>query len=342
MQFVNSLSTGTPGYFLEPLTAQTIAVESDAHCLFAADSENSDIAIFAGPKFQQVRPSFTDSQLEGWPYGINLALDPNGEFLYTSWSTTSSQNLAVLAIAFDCSLSIVGNIMPLPDYVSSLTFTRDGKVLVATFPNEAAVQAYRTSSSGTLTTLGDELVFNDMVNCTSVGGCEPAASDVTDDDIYWIWANGASTASTFTAVLTSGGFTNVELQNYPDTTVTNLGTPRFSPQAAQTDVGNLYLGAIGFYGPFLPGGIIVTTFDKGTTTYQNTTVNTIEFVCGTPQTIGKAGSGSPIVQLCSDINGVNTFYPYTVNGGTLTPANTLQAPVSGSDIQSTTVLPKRP
>jgi hypothetical protein len=335
---VTTLLTGGAGgtlYYGQP----GIAVENQAHCLFVADPETSDIASFQGPSFKRLLPNFTNSQLNGSYAGIGLAVDPAGKFLYTAW--TATKNLAVLAIAPDCSLSLVGNPVSQPDVVVDLTLTRNGKVMVVSYPNIGGAQAYKISSEGTLSPIGSELIFkSEIAACASIG-CSPTGQDVTDDGVYWVWGSFVTVPSTLTATLTSKGFTNVALQTYPDSALYNVTTPRFSPAAAKTDTGNLYLGALGDYGPFLPAGIIVTAFDKGTITYESEVVNTVAFLAGAVQTIGTQGNGSPLVQSTIDLEGNTTLYSYTVSGTTLTAGDAF-LDSAGDDAFSITVFPGRP
>jgi len=341
ISFLETLQTGGTGIGGGFFVAPHVAIESKAHCIFAADAGSSDIAAFEGPSFKRVVPNFSNSQLNGSLLGIGLAVDPAGKFLYSAWSATG--NIAVLAIASDCSLSLVGNPVNQPDAVVDLTVTHDGKVLVVGYPDLGAVQAYKTSSTGALTALGSQLVFADSISACTTTPCFPAAQDVTDNDKYWVWGNATlSGASTLSATLTSQGFTNAVLQTYPDTTLQNVESPCFSPAAAETGAGNLYLGAGGF-GAGYPAGIIVTTFKNGPITYHSSVVNSSASFAGAIQTVGTAGTGSPLVQIAADSSfATNILYSYTVNGTTLTPASTFKDPVTGNIAFSISAFPTRP
>ncbi len=336
MSIYKTLQTGGTGlgggYFAEVQTS----IESNAHCLFVADSGSNDIAAFEGPTFKRVSPNFSNSQLQGNLYGIALAVDPAGKFLYTAW--TASQNIAVLAIASDCSLSLVGTPISQPDALEGLTVTHNGKILGASYPNIGGVQAYNISSTGALTPLGPQLSFNSAIaDCASVG-CYPSGQDATDDGLYWVWGNGTLAGPyTLSAKLTSTGFTNAALQSY-DSKVVNLEAPWFSPQAAQTHSGNLYIGASGF-GPGNPAGIIVATFNNGTITYDSEVVNTAALFAGAIQTVGTMGTGSPLVQIVEESEAI--LISYTVDGTTLRQASTLPDPKSPGTF-SMAAFPKRP
>jgi hypothetical protein len=341
ISFLETLDTGGMGLGGGYFFATRIAIEDNAHCIFVADAGSSDIAAFEGPSFKKVVPNFSNSQLAGDYFGIGLAVDPAGKFLYSAWS--ASFNVAVLAIAPDCSLTLVGSPIPEPDLVANPTLTRDGGALVIDYPNLGGVQAYKTSSTGTLTALGPELVFANVIPACSSVGCFPAGQDVTDDGEYWVWGNStANEPSTLTAVLTPQGFTNAALQTYPNTSLQNLVNPRLSPAAAQTGVGNLYLGASGF-GTGSRAGIMVTTFNRGTITYATEMVNLSAFYAGQIQTVGTTGTGSPVVQIANDGDDHNTLYSYTVDGTNLTPVGSLSTNVTdGSFSFSIAAFPLRP
>lgn len=90
-----------------------------------------------------------------------------------------------------------------------------------------------------------------------------------------------------------------------------------------------------FNGVIYPAGIIVTTYNKGTITYVNSTLNSSAYYAGNVQTIGKSGTGSTITQIWSDSSANNTVQAYTVSGTTLTAAGSLKTSCSGSFAFST-------
>jgi len=312
------------GFFSFPRNA----IGQNFKCFFVADAASSDIAAFQIPSLKKVPTNFTNRQLDGF-YGIGLAVSPNGKFLYSAWS--GSGNLAVMSIAPDCSLTLVGTPINQPDTSMSIAITKDGRALVVSYVDLGGAQAYTlNATTGAMTTLGPQLSFNAAVSeCANVG-CYPSAEDVDDSGQFWVWGNATlSGPSILTAKLTPRGFTNAAVAVYTgQTTLQNVQTPWFSP-AARAGNGNLYLGAMGF-GTGYPAGIIVATFDAGTITYASSTVNSAAFYAGTAQTIGKTGTGSPIAQIWSDSAANNTVQSYTVSGTTLTPASSLKTTSSGS------------
>jgi hypothetical protein len=335
---LKTFETGGVGIGGEGFIARSgVAIESNAHCVFVADAGSNDIAAFAGPSFNRVVPNFSNSQLRGDEEGIGLAVDPAGKFLYSAWSTSS--NLAVLAIASDCSLTLVGNPIPQPDTVTPLAVSHNGKVLAVSYPDIGAVQAYSTSSNGTLTPIGPALSFPSAIPACASDGCYPTGADATDDGKYWVWGNAyLIQPSSLSATLTPTGFTNATLETYSQSTLQNVEVPRFSPAAAEKDAGNLYFSAVGFGGL---AGIIVTNFNAGSVSYAGETVDKSAFFATGIGTVGTAGTGSPVVQIVNESSGDNVLDSYTVSGTNLTPAGTFTNPVV-ADSFSLSTFPTRP
>jgi len=311
------------GYFAAPRSA----VGQNLKCFFVSDAASSDIATFQIPSLAKTS-NFTNSSLNGDFLGVGLATSPNGKFLYSAWS--GSANLAVMSIGSNCSLTLVGAPISQPDNVADITITKDGKILVVSYPNAGGAQAYSlNATTGAMTALGSELIFVNAVSGCSSEGCFPTALDVDGTDKNWVFGNATlAGASTLTAVLGNSGFTSAALQTYPTSGLANVETPWFSP-AGRAGNGNLYLGASGF-GTGYPAGVIVTTYSHGTITFASATVNSAAFYAGNVQTIGRTGTGSPITQIWSDGSANNTVQSYTVSGTTLTPASSLKTTSSGS------------
>jgi hypothetical protein len=326
---LTTVSTGGTGlgggYFAAPRNA----IAQNLKCFWVSDAATSDIASFQIPSLKK-SGNFTNGALNGDYLGIGLT--QAGSYLITAWS--GSANLAVLKINADCTLTLVGSPLSQPDNVADVTATANGKVVVVSYPNAGGAQAYAVGSNGSLTAIGPELVFANVVSSCSSFGCFPTAQDYAGTGQFWIWGNATlSGASTLTAKLGASGFTGAAVQQYSSSGLANVETPWFSP-AGRAGNGNLYLGASGF-GPGYPVGIIVTTFKNGVITYANATVNNAAYYGGNVQTIGNSGTGSPLTQIWSDGNANNTVQAYTVSGTTLTPAGSLQTSSAGSFAFST-------
>lgn len=329
LKLLKTVSTGGTGlgggYFAAPRNA----IAQNLKCFWVSDAATSDIASFKIPSLAK-SGNFTNAALNGDYLGIGLT--QAGNYLITAWS--GSANLAVLKINADCTLTLVGSPLSQPDNVADVTATANGKVVVVSYPNAGGAQAYAVGSNGSLTAIGPELVFANVVSACSSFGCFPTAQDYAGTGQFWVWGNATlSGASTLTAKLTSSGFTGAALQQYSSSGLANVETPWFSP-AGRAGNGNLYLGASGF-GTGYPVGIIVTTFKNGVITYASATVNNAAFYGGNVQTIGNSGTGSPLTQIWSDGNANNTVQAYTVSGTTLTPAGSLQTSSAGSFAFST-------
>ena len=329
LKLLKTVSTGGTGlgggYFAAPRNA----IAQNLKCFWVSDAATSDIASFQIPSLKKTG-NFTNAALNGDYLGIGLT--EAGSYLITAWS--GSANLAVLKINSDCTLTLVGTPLSQPDNVADVTATANGKVVVVSYPNAGGAQAYAVSSTGTLTAIGSELVFGNVISSCSSTGCFPTAQDDTSNGAFWVWGNATlAGASTLTATLSSSGFSNAALQTYSSSGLQNVETPWFSP-AGRAGNGNLYLGASGF-GTGYPAGVIVTTFNNGTITYASATLNSSAYYAGNVQTIGNKGTGSPLTQIWSDSSANNTVQAYTVSGTTLTPAGSLKTSSSGSYAFST-------
>ena len=323
MTTVQTFGAGGGGGFF---TVPNSTVGKNLKCFFVSDSGTNDVAAFQIPSLKRVTTNFTNPALSS-SQGIGLAATPNGKFLISAWS--GSQNLAVLSIASDCSLTLVGTPINQPDLVVDLTVTANSEAVVVSYPDLGGVQAYSISKTGTLTPVGSAFMFAESVSQCSSVGCFPSNADVTANGQFWVWGNATLGApSTLTATLTSHGFTNPALQTYTSSGLQNVEGPWFSP-AARAGNGNLYLGAAGF-GTNYPAGIIVANFNHGVITYASATPIAGAYFAGNVQSIGKTGAGSPIAQMWGDSEANNTVQSYTVNGTTLTPADGLRTSSSGS------------
>lgn len=220
------------GYFAAPRSA----VGQNLKCFFVSDAASSDIATFQIPSLAKTS-NFTNSSLNGDFLGVGLATSPNGKFLYSAWS--GSANLAVMSIGSNCSLTLVGAPISQPDNVADITITKDGKILVVSYPNAGGAQAYSlNATTGAMTALGSELIFVNAVSGCSSEGCFPTALDVDGTDKNWVFGNATlAGASTLTAVLGNSGFTSAALQTYPTSVWRTLklrGSARLAGQAAVT------------------------------------------------------------------------------------------------------------
>lgn len=324
LKFFNNFPTGGVGlgggYFAAPRNA----IASKLNCFWVTDAGSSDIASFSianGGKKITKTGNFSNSSLSGDAYGIGVAVSPNGKYLYSAWS--ASENMAVLSVASDCTLTMVGSPISEPDYVADIAIPTSGKVLVVSFPNAGGAQAYSiNSSTGALTALGSELVFSSSVSeCANIG-CYPTGEDTDATGTYWIWGNATlSGPYDLTATLGSSGFSNAATTEFSSSGLQNVETPWFSP-AGRAGKGLLYLGASGF-GTGYPAGIIVTSFSAGTITYDSAVVNNNAYYAGNVVGVGKSGTGSPLAQIVYTSSGVNEVQSYTVSGTTLTPVATL-------------------
>lgn len=329
LKLLKTVSTGGTGlgggYFAAPRNA----IAQNFKCFWVSDAGSSDIASFEIPSLKKTG-NFSNGSLSGAADGIGLT--QVGNYLISAWS--ASDNIAVLKIASDCTLTLVGSPLGQPDAVADVTAIPGGKGFVVSYPNAGGAQAYAVSAAGALTAIGPELVFGNVVSACASEGCFPTGEDVTSNGQFWVWGNATLNGpSTLSATLGTSGFSKAALETYTSSGLTNVETPWFSP-AGRAGNGNLYLGASGF-GTGEPAGIIVTTFKNNTITYASATLNSSAFYAGNVQTIGNSGTGSPLTQIWSDGNANNTVQSYTVSGTTLKAASSLQTSSTGSFAFST-------
>ncbi len=326
---LTTVSTGGTGLGGGYFAAARNAVAQNFKCFWVTDAASSDIASFEIPSLKKTG-NFSNAALNGDYLGVGIA--QAGNYLISAWS--GSANIAVLKIASDCTLTLVGTPLSQPDNVADVTATANGKAFVVSYPNAGGAQAYAVGSNGSLTAIGPELVFGNVISSCSSFGCYPTAQDDTTNGEFWVWGNATlSGAATLSAKLTSSGFTGAALQEYSSSGLANVENPWFSP-AGRAGKGNLYLGASGF-GTGYPAGIIVDTFNNGTMTYASATVNSAAYYAGNVQTIGNTGTGSPITQIWSDSSANNTVQAYTVSGTTLKAAGSAATSAPGGFAFST-------
>src|SRR5215469_9436470 len=150
------------------------AITSDAHCLFAMDTQSNDIAAFASPSYKLVG-KFANSALSFNLSGGAIGVSPNGKFLYGAY--TGTFNIGAWQVNPDCSLSFIAAYVPSvgADAYSDLGVSPNGSVLVVSAPDFQAAESFKIGSDGGLTDLGF-VSFANVTSCASQG-CFPAAID---------------------------------------------------------------------------------------------------------------------------------------------------------------------
>src|SRR5579872_3102448 len=163
LKLLKTVSTGGTGlgggYFAAPRNA----VAQNFKCFWVTDAGSSDIASFQIPSLHKTG-NFTNGALSGALYGVGVT--QVGNFLISAWS--ASANIAVLKINSDCTLTLVGSPLSQPDNVADVTALPANHGFIVSYPNAGGAQAYAVNqSTGALTAIGAELVFNNSVSSCS-------------------------------------------------------------------------------------------------------------------------------------------------------------------------------
>lgn len=306
---------GTTGKSLgSGIVAVGQAITSDAHCLFAIDTQSNDIAAFASPsyklvgKFSNSTVSFNSPSLGG-----TIAVSPNGKFLYGAYTGTS--NIGAWQVNPNCSLTFIAAYVPSvgADTYSGLGVSPNGSVLVVSAPDLEAAESFKIGSNGSLTDLGF-VAFANVTSCASAG-CFPAALNFTKDSRIVVFGNTSGQPSVLTTSLgTSGALTNPQLWDLPNSQNLVFGNAVFLSAGAYAGSGFLYVGML--------SGEVTATFTESPlsiTTANSTTISTF--------TDGLASTGDTLV-LAEPPQDIATF---RINSdGSLTPLSTATDTAAGS------------
>src|SRR5579863_9653357 len=229
------------------------AITSDAHCLFAIDTGSNDIAAFASPSYKLVG-KFSNSELNFSNYaGGTIAVSPNGNFLYGSYTGTS--NIGAWQVNPNCSLTFIAAYVPSvgADAYSGLGVSPDGNSLVVSAPDFQAAESFQIGSNGSLTDVGF-VSFADVSSCASAG-CFPAAIDFTKDSKIVVFGNATSEPSVLTASLgTSGTLTDPQEWDLSNSQNLDFSNAVFLSSGAYAGSGFLFVG--------MTGGVVTATFTE--------------------------------------------------------------------------------
>jgi len=161
------------------------AVTQDAGCVFVFDAGSSDIAAFSkGTEYHRAGKYF-NSKLLANDVGGTLALTPNGEFLYATYSET--ENMGAWKVSSDCTLTFVAVIDG--DSYGQIRVTPNGKYLVAMGLGGDSAEFAIDKGTGNLTYLGP-ISFTTGA-CANLGVCVPYGLDITKDSKLVVFASRA-------------------------------------------------------------------------------------------------------------------------------------------------------
>jgi len=252
-----------------------VAVASNAHCLFVADTASNDIAAFAGRAYN-LAGRFSNPALN---FNVNsaggsIALAPNGASLYGAYG--GSMNIGAWAVGSNCSLTFVGAYVPSvgADFFSEVRVAPNGKYVVVSAPDFEAAELFAVGKNGELTDRGS-VSYAGNSNC-AVTGCFPTGIDITRDSKVVVFGN-SSGASALSVNVGSSGFSNPQVWTLTNAANATGATVPFFAAAGYAGSGALYFG-------MSSGAVVTTQFTESplsitvtnsTTITQGSPINTI-------------------------------------------------------------------
>jgi hypothetical protein len=318
------------GYF----ALTRVATASTDKCLFVADAGAStgyptgDIAGFEGaPGTYGLSTQFASQDTGVSTYGIGLAVNPRGTFLFASLDYSNSIETFKLTPAAGCVGTPVANIAAAADIVGPLAVSSDGKVLVVTGVSASEVTAYKIHANGSLSLI-NTVNLAGVSSCTATG-CYPTGIDISEvfADLATVTMGNATAAAPgdyitcdLNTITGLSGCTNQPITG-PGTAVTNIENP-FYNKAGYSGVGadpGIYFGGSGLLGPcgvsLNPVGVGGAVTALSTGFYQQPAAtpycsNAQDDTNGATQYVWQSGATS---------GAVNTMYLYKSNGVTISP-----------------------
>jgi hypothetical protein len=314
LSHLKSVNTGGQGDCGGFFSAQGVAVQSNAKCLYVYDGGTSDIAAFQLPAFTKTG-NYTNAALNGAFPGGSLTLTPNGKFLYASYA--GSENIAAWSVGTDCALTFVNSYTASagPDTYSNLKVTPNGGALLLAAVDLGDIEMFTiNSTTGALTDVGF-IAVNTFSPCASAG-CFPEGIDITKDNKIAVIGNASVTEPiVFTVKISPTGLTGAKLWNMTNTpNIENVDVPWLSA-AAYAGNGQVYLSGSGFNGG-VPG-VITADFTETTGLKQ---IAATQIVSGGSGAIdGEIQTTGNIMVVAEWFNALQTF---TINSdGSITPTS---------------------
>ena len=241
------------------------AITDDAACVFLMDAGSSDIASFSKSTSYSEVGDYSNSMLNSIPYGGSLALTPNGDFLYSSYSGTG--DVAAWAVNSDCSLSFIAAYTPSASFPQLSPFgqfkiTPDGHSLLVpiTLPIFAVELFTIDEATGALIDEG----FTSIPGCGSE--CTLGGLDITKDSRVAVLAASIVQGNQVVPFAISMAITPTQL-GHPRDWIFNQGVVHnldyngsvFFDKQAFAGSGKLYFGTVGDDGNC---GVITTEFTE--------------------------------------------------------------------------------
>jgi hypothetical protein len=241
---VSVLHTGGKGWGEESdLSGVEQAISPDAACIFGLDTMTSDIAAFSKANGYKRVGTYFDQNLISNIYGDSIALSPNGQFLFASYSATG--NIGAWRVHPDCSLTSV-NRSGDETGVGPLEVTPDGKYLLA----RAGGGVFDYSIDPVTGSITQFSIANFRTGaCQREVACTPYGIQITQDGelaVFQSYAPDARRLNTIPLILTAGitsqGLVSPTASNLPVQDDLRAGDFPFLSAAAYKGSGAVYLG----------------------------------------------------------------------------------------------------
>ncbi len=252
---------GVRGFEADPSQVEQ-AVTADAGCIFVFDDGSSDIAAFSKATSYERVGKYFNSQLIAGTYGGSVALTPDGQFLYSSYSETGY--IGAWKVNPNCTLSFIASYSD--NYtLGPIKVTPNGKYLVNSSAQGWAALWAIDGTTGNLTGL-NSVVF-DMGACARTTNCFPFGLDITKDSKFAVFASSITNIThqygipvALTARITSSGLTSPRIWALKNSSGLEVNYFPFFSAAGYAGSGDLYFGMENF-GDSTPG-VLTTHFTE--------------------------------------------------------------------------------
>jgi hypothetical protein len=295
------------------------AVTGGAGCVFVFDDGSSDIAAFSKATSYKRVGKYFNSQLIAGSYGGSVALTPNSQFLYSSYSETGY--IGAWKVNPDCTLTFIASYFD--NYaLGPIKVTANGKYLVNSSAQGWAALWAIDGTTGDLTSL-NSVVF-DLGACARTTYCFPFGLDITKDSKFAVFASSITNIThqygipvALTARISPSGLINPRIWVLKNSSDLRVNYFPFFSAAGYAGSGDLYFGVESAGQGYSPG-VLTTRFTEHPMSFTviNATVigpqvgniavtGTIMVIAQPPNQIGvfriKKNGSLVVSEMCVDI-----------------------------------------
>ena len=261
------LPTGGQALQLEAVYYHTEqAATDDGRCVFIFDDGTSDVASFrkSGHGYQRVGRYFNAKLIAG-TYAGSLALAPNGQYLYSSYSY--SGKIAGWKVNSDCSLVFLASYFD-DSSLGPIKVTPNGRYLVNSSGGTYGWAALWRIDAATGELSNLSTVGFDTGVCTRTTVCPAQGVDITADSKLAVFSSYASDyyhqhwiPVALTARITPTGLANPRAWVLKESSDLRMNNFPFLGAAAYDGLGNIYFGILGNGQGYNPG-ILTAAFTE--------------------------------------------------------------------------------